>query len=62
MIESLGLTAVANGLIGSVSRRGVSGGERRRVSIGTGIVHQPRVLLLDEPLSGLDSAHAFQVD
>ncbi|GAQ83812.1 ABC transporter G family [Klebsormidium nitens] len=61
VLEELSLGEVANSLIGGVSNRGVSGGERRRVSIGAGIVHRPSVILLDEPLSGLDSAHAFKV-
>ncbi len=61
LMTELGLTHVAKTRIGNESVRGVSGGERRRVSIGVDVIHDPAVLILDEPTSGLDSAGALQV-
>jgi ABC-type multidrug transport system ATPase subunit len=61
LIDQLGLRAAAGTIIGDEGHRGVSGGERRRVSIGTDIIHDPILLFLDEPTSGLDSTSAFMV-
>ncbi|KAM7254339.1 hypothetical protein ACFE04_032021 [Oxalis oulophora] len=61
LIEQLGLQAATNTVIGDEGHRGVSGGERRRVSIGIDIIHDPIMLFLDEPTSGLDSTSAFKV-
>ncbi|XP_025809076.1 ABC transporter G family member 16-like [Panicum hallii] len=61
LIDQLGLSRAADTIIGDEGHRGVSGGERRRVSIGTDIIHDPILLFLDEPTSGLDSASAFMV-
>ena len=41
--------------------RGISGGERKRLTVGAGLVTQPAVLLLDEPTSGLDSETAVAI-
>ncbi|VVA22537.1 PREDICTED: ABC transporter [Prunus dulcis] len=61
LIDQLGLRNAATTVIGDEGHRGVSGGERRRVSIGIDIIHDPIVLFLDEPTSGLDSTSAFMV-
>ncbi|GLU12589.1 hypothetical protein SLE2022_292550 [Rubroshorea leprosula] len=41
--------------------RGISGGERCRVSIGVDVIHDSNVLILDEPTSGLDNTSALQI-
>ncbi|XP_022888618.1 ABC transporter G family member 20-like isoform X2 [Olea europaea var. sylvestris] len=61
LIDQLGLLTAAKTVIGDEGHRGVSGGERRRVSIGTDIIHDPILLFLDEPTSGLDSTSAYMV-
>ncbi|XP_026400253.1 ABC transporter G family member 2-like [Papaver somniferum] len=61
VIDELGLRDAAKTIIGDEGHRGISGGERRRVSIGVDIIHDPILLFLDEPTSGLDSSCAFMV-
>ncbi|AET04760.1 putative pleiotropic drug resistance protein PDR/CDR [Medicago truncatula] len=61
LIKELGLDHVAGTRIGDDRVRGISGGERRRVSIGVEVIHDPKVLILDEPTSGLDSTSALQI-
>ncbi|XP_042406855.1 ABC transporter G family member 11-like [Zingiber officinale] len=60
-IMEMGLQDCADTVIGNWHLRGISGGEKRRVSIGLEILMRPRLLFLDEPTSGLDSASAFFV-
>lgn len=59
VIESLGLQAVRDSLVGTIEKRGISGGQRKRVNVGLEMVMEPSVLILDEPTSGLDSASSL---
>ncbi|KAL3812375.1 hypothetical protein ACJIZ3_013643 [Penstemon smallii] len=56
VIESLGLQLVRDSLVGTVEKRGISGGQRKRVNVGLEMVMEPSLLILDEPTSGLDSS------
>ncbi|KAI4595189.1 hypothetical protein KJ359_007165 [Pestalotiopsis sp. 9143b] len=61
VLLKMGLKDCANNLIGSDLIKGISGGEKRRVSIAVQILTDPRVLLLDEPTSGLDAFTANNI-
>lgn len=63
VLEELGLTHVQHSLIGASTtlKRGISGGERKRVSVATELVTKPPVIFLDEPTSGLDSTSAYEL-
>ena len=60
-MESLRLGAKADCRIGSSERRGLSGGEKKRVNVAMELVAQPSVIFLDEPTSGLDSATSLML-
>ncbi|XP_078439654.1 ABC-2 type transporter family protein [Wolffia australiana] len=57
-LKELGLERCRNTRIGGGFVKGVSGGEKKRTSIGYEILVDPSLLFLDEPTSGLDSASA----
>ncbi|EGC40363.1 ABC transporter G family protein [Dictyostelium purpureum] len=66
ILEQIGLKHRADSKIGGILPggiilRGLSGGEKRRVTIGCGLITSPSIILLDEPTSGLDSSSAKTV-
>ena len=61
VIAMLGLQKCAHVRLGSSTVRGVSGGEKKRVGIGLGLVSSPAIVVLDEPTTGLDSTTALDV-
>ena len=61
VIAALQLDAVKGNIVGTVLRRGLSGGEKRRTSVGAVLASRPAVLCLDEATSGLDAAVAYSV-
>ncbi|KAK3600622.1 hypothetical protein CHS0354_008910 [Potamilus streckersoni] len=61
VISELGLSHVTDSKVGNAEDRGISGGERRRVSIGIQLLLDPSILFLDEPTSGLDTFTAHHL-
>ncbi|KAJ7455553.1 P-loop containing nucleoside triphosphate hydrolase protein [Mycena latifolia] len=61
VLTALGLQSCANQRIGTPISRGISGGQKRRVTAACAMVTFPRILLLDEVTSGLDSTSAREV-
>ena len=56
MLAALGLESCADTRAGNELFRGLSGGQRRRLSLAVALTKQPSVIFLDEPTTGLDSA------
>ncbi len=61
VLEQLGLTGTEDVLIGSAEKKGISGGQRKRVNLAMELLTDPLVLFLDEPTSGLSSEDALMV-
>lgn len=61
IITELRLNKCQNTKIGGPLVKGVSGGERKRTSIGVELITDPNLIFLDEPTTGLDSFTATSV-
>lgn len=58
ILSSLGLSCVKNSRIGGEQVRGISGGQRRRVSLAKGLAAGSQIVFADEPTSGLSATDA----
>ncbi|KAJ1605693.1 ABC transporter [Cryptosporidium canis] len=61
LLNDLGLVHCMHSIVGDDRVRSISGGERKRVILGTELISDPQILFIDEPTSGLDAFMAFQI-
>lgn len=61
LLFAFGLQNQAHNIVGTPIRKGISGGQKRRLSIASQLITSPKILFLDEPTSGLDSTASYEV-
>ncbi|KAL3714547.1 hypothetical protein ACJRO7_006462 [Eucalyptus globulus] len=61
ILKVLGLDICADTIVGDAMNRGISGGQKRRLTAGEMIIGPARVLFMDEISTGLDSSTTFQI-
>lgn len=61
VLRLLDILHVKDVYVGDTRRKGISGGERKRLCIAMELLPDPKLLFLDEPTSGLDSHNAMAV-
>ncbi|TAQ85744.1 hypothetical protein B7494_g5930 [Chlorociboria aeruginascens] len=61
LLSCLGLSHIQKSLVGDAIKPMISGGQRKRVSIGIELAAAPIALVLDEPTSGLDATSALSI-
>ncbi|KAH9670320.1 ABC transporter G family member 37 [Citrus sinensis] len=60
-MKILGLDVCADTMVGNAMRRGISGGQKKRLTTGEMIVGPTKALFMDEITNGLDSSTAYQI-
>ena len=61
VLGQVGLSRLAGAIIGDLKLKGISGGEKKRLSFAAELLSNPSVLFCDEPTSGLDSFMATNI-
>ncbi|KAJ5908791.1 hypothetical protein N7495_001473 [Penicillium taxi] len=61
LLQAFGIQNQEDILVGTPIRKGISGGQKRRVSVASQLITCPKILFMDEPTSGLDSTASFEV-
>lgn len=60
-LVEMGLVHARNVIVGNSLKKGISGGERKRLCVAIELLTHPLLLFLDEPTSGLDSVTALSL-
>ncbi|XP_044974501.1 ABC transporter G family member 7-like [Hordeum vulgare subsp. vulgare] len=61
LLFRLGLVNSADSIVGDAKVRGISGGEKKRLSLACELIASPSVIFADEPTTGLDAFQAEKV-
>lgn len=61
VLRMMGIEHCRDTVVGDTRRKGISGGERKRLCVAMELLARPKLLFLDEPTSGLDSSTALSI-